>query len=130
MKKIYIIIIVFIVLIIGSTIVIKFTNKVLEMTGGDPSEYYRDDIYTGVVIKKLINREQHNYRTIIIEQDDKEQVVLFSFVTGGLYEFIEVGDTLSKKSGSLDLRLKRKDLDTLITMQIYDRRNKNKNGNE
>ncbi len=46
---------------------------------------------------------------------------------GGLYEFIEVGDILSKKSGSLELNLKRKDLDTLIIMQIYNRRKKVKN---
>ncbi len=130
MKKVYLVFIIFCLLIIGSTIVFLFTKKVLEITGGDPSEYYRNDIYTGVVIKKFINREQHNHRTLIIKQKDKEHVVLFNFVMGGLYEFIEVGDTLSKKSGTLDLRLKRKDLDTLITMQIFDRRKMSSGENE
>lgn len=128
MKKNYVILIVSFVLI-SVTIVILFTNKVLEMTGGDPSEYYRNDIYSGVVIKKFINREQHNHRTLIIKQKDIEHVVLFNFVMEGLYEFIEVGDSLSKKSGSLDLRLKRKDLDTIITMQIFDRRTMNRSEN-
>ena len=62
MKRVYIMIIVFFFLIIGSIIVIILTNKVLEMTGGDPSEYYRNDIYSGVVKKILIENN------IIIEQ--------------------------------------------------------------
>jgi len=127
MKKVYIIL--FFVLIIFTVIVFLFTKKALEFTSGNPSEYYSNDFYSGVVVKKFIDREQHNYRTIIIEQYDNEYTLIFSFVMGGLYEFIEVGDTLSKKSGTLDLRLNRKDLDTLITMQIYDRRKMDKSEN-
>lgn len=129
MKKVYVIFIIFCLLIIGSIIIYLFTKKVLELTGGDPSEYYRNDVYSGVVIKKFIDRQKHDYRTIIIEQENKEHTVIFSFVMGGLYEFIEVGDTLSKKSGTLDLRLKRKDLDTLIKMQIFDRRTMSRSEN-
>lgn len=130
MKKVYIIFIIICCLIIGSIIIYLFTKKVLEITSGDPSEYYRNDVYSGVVIKKFIDRQKHDYRTIIIEQDDnKEHVVIFSFVMEGLYEFIEVGDSLHKKSGTLDLRLKRKDLDTLITMKIFDRRTMSRSEN-
>lgn len=123
MKRVFIIFIVIFVLI-GTIIVFLFSKKVIELTSGDPSEYYRNDVYSGVVIKKFIDRQKHDYRTLVIEKDGKVHVVIFSFVTDGLYEFIEVGDTLHKKSGTLDLRLKRKDLDTLIKMQIFDRRKK------
>jgi len=127
MKKAYIYLIIFIIILIGSVIIYLFTNKVLEITSIDPSDYYVKDEYSGDVINKFIDKKQHDYRTVVIKQENNEHTIIFSFVMGGLYEFIEVGDTLSKKSGTLDLRLKRKDLDTLITMQIYDRRKKNEN---
>lgn len=53
--------------------------------------------------------------------------MIFSFVIDGLYDYIEKGDTLSKKSGTLDLRLKRKNLNTVINMRIYDRSKSKKN---
>ncbi|MEX0996973.1 MAG: hypothetical protein WDZ45_07985 [Flavobacteriaceae bacterium] len=109
---------------IGSIIIYLFTKKVIEITSGNPADYYIKDEYSGIVINKFIDKEQHDYRTVVIKQEDNEHTVIFSFVMGGLYEFIEKGDTLSKKSGTLDLQLKRKDLDTLITMQIYDRSKK------
>lgn len=114
----------FLSIAIGSIIIYLFTNKVMEMTSGNPADYYIDDEYSGVVINKFIDKEKHNYRTVIIKKEDKEHTVVFSFVMGGLYEFIEVGDTLFKKTGTLELHLKRKNLDTVIPMQIYDRSKK------
>jgi hypothetical protein len=105
-------------------------SKVNELSGINEEEFFLKAEFNGAITQKYKDRKQHNYETLIIENDTFQQTILFDFVMGGLYEFLEVGDTLSKKSGTLDLRLKRKDLDTLITMQIYDRRKKGQNGNE
>ncbi len=127
MKNKYLIITACFILVIWSVIVYLFLSKVNDMTGSDPSGYYLKDEYSGKVIDKFIDKEQHNYKTLIIKQVKTEHKVIFSFVKDGLYDYIEKGDTLSKKSGTLDLRLKRKNLDTVITMLIYDRRKSKKN---
>lgn len=127
MKRIYIIFVVLLFLGIGSTVIYLFSSKVIEMTSGNASDYYIKDEYSGVVTKKFINTKQHNYRTVVIEQNGEEYTVLFCFEMGGLYEFIEVGDYLSTKEGTLDVHLKRKDLDTIVTMQIYERKKRHSN---
>jgi hypothetical protein len=96
-------------------------SRVNELIGINEEDFFLNVEFNGTVTQKYIDRNQHNYETVILENETLKQTILFDFVMGGLYEFIEVGDTLSKKSGSLDLRLKRRDLDTLIIMQIYDR---------
>ncbi|PKP24250.1 MAG: hypothetical protein CVU03_13225 [Bacteroidetes bacterium HGW-Bacteroidetes-2] len=125
MKKLNLIILVIFVFSIGFIIINLFSSKVNEIFQIHEKDFIFKEEYSGLVKQKYIDKEQHNFKTIIVKQKNKEYTILFDFVMGGLYEFIEVGDTLSKKSGTLDLRLKRKDLDTLITMQIYDRRKKN-----
>lgn len=129
MKRVYIIIIVCFVLI-SSVIIYLFVSKVNELSGINEEEFFLKAEFNGAITQKYKDRKQHNYETLIIENDTLQQTILFDFVMGGLYEFLEVGDTLLKKPGTLDLRLKRKDLDTLITLQIYDRRKKGQNGNE
>ncbi len=52
------------------------------------------DEYSGDVINKFIDKKQHDYRTVVIKQENNEHTIIFSFVMRGLYEFIEVGDTL------------------------------------
>jgi len=101
-----------------------------ELLATNEEDFFIKTEFVGVVTQKYINKEQHNYETVIIVDDTIQHKILFDFVMEGLYEFIEVGDTLSKKSGTLDLRLKRKDLDTLITMKIFDRRKMSRSENE
>jgi|TARA_R100000541_G_scaffold54364_2_gene62844 hypothetical protein len=85
------------------------------------SEYYKEYTYSGLVTNKFIDSEQHNYRTVIIRNDEKSDIFLLDFETSGLFEFIQVGDSIFKKKNSLNLRLKRYQLDTIIKMQIYDK---------
>lgn len=129
MKRVYIIIIVCFVLI-SSVIMYLFLSRLNELTGINEEEFFLKAEFNGAITQKYKDRNQHNYETVIIENDTLQQTILFDFVMGGLYEFLEVGDSLSKKSGTLDLRLKRKVLDTLITMQIYDRRKQGENEKE
>ena len=122
MKKKYLLIILSTILVVWSTIVYLFFKKVDEMKDNNPSDYYLKDEYSGKVINKFIDKKQHNYKTIVIKQAQIEHSVIFSFVMDDLFEFIKIEDSLTKKSGALDLRLKRKNLDTLITMKIFGHR--------
>jgi|GEM_PF-4849082 len=84
------------------------------------SEYYAEYEYNGVVVEKFIDKQQHDYRTVILEVDGKREILLLDFETTGIFEFIKVGDTLIKQKKSLDLRLIRTEMDTIMKMEIYD----------
>ncbi len=108
-------------LFLGGVVVYKFYEGVNKLIPNKKaSEFYRDDNYSGLVAAKYIDSFQHNYRTIVIETGNKRQKFLFDHENGGFFEFVQVGDSLFKKKDTLDVRLKRKNLDTVIRMQIYD----------
>jgi|SRR5690606_9468421 len=110
---------VFVSLCIGSIVIYKFINGVRKLVPNKKaSEYYSEDQYYGIVMDKFIDREQHNYKTIIIRNENYERSVLFDFEIGGLYEFIEIGDSISKNVNSLDFQLVREGLDTIMPMKV------------
>jgi len=109
-------------LFLGLIVILKFTDRVKELVPDKKaSKYYSEDQYFGIVIDKFIDRDQHNYKTVVIKNLKETRKVLFDFEIGGLYDFIEVGDSISKNINSLDFRLIREDLDTVVQMKIYDR---------
>lgn len=85
------------------------------------SEYYKEYTYSGLVTNKFIDSKQHNYQTVIIQNGEEKDILLLDFETSGLFDFIEVGDSIFKKKSSLKLRLIRSELDTIIEMQIFDK---------
>lgn len=61
---------VFVSLCIGSIVIYKFINGVRKLVPNKKaSEYYSEDQYYGIVMDKFIDREQHNYKTIIIRNE-------------------------------------------------------------
>ena len=91
----------------------------------DPKEIidlYREESYSGKVLDRYIDTDQHNYHKIILEENNNERIILMDWEIGGLFNFVQKGDTLHKESGSLDVNLKRKDLDTIITMKFYSKK--------
>lgn len=121
MKRLGLIISLLIVVFIGFAIVYLFASKVNEMNDFNPSKYYINKEFSGVVKNKFINKKQHNQQIIILENRKIKDTIIFNFVMGEVYEFIKIGDTLSKKRNSLDLHLKGNDVDTIIQMKIYKR---------
>ena len=101
---------------------ILYNQSVKELTNNDSTGYYKRKEFKGLVIKKFIDKYQHNRRTIIIRENNDKDTLIMDFVMCNVFEFIEEGDSLSKNKGSLDLNLKRKDLDTIIHMEIYNRK--------
>ncbi|WP_115121940.1 hypothetical protein [Marinirhabdus gelatinilytica] len=109
-------------LIIGWIILSKFISSVYEMSPNKKaSEYYKEYTYSGLVTNKFIDSKQHNYQTVIIQNGEEKDILLLDFETSGLFDFIEVGDSIFKKKSSLKLRLIRSELDTIIEMQIFDK---------
>ncbi len=109
-------------LLLGTIVIVKFISTVKKLNPDKKaSEYYREDVFSGLVLNKYIDSKQHNYKTLIVGNDNKEHRILFDFEIGGLYEFIQIGDSIFKKKDTLDVRLKRNKMDTIITMKIYDK---------
>jgi len=98
-----------------------YNQSVKDLTNNDSTDYYKRKEFKGLVIKKFIDKYQHNSRTIIIKENNDNDTLIMDFVMGNVYQYIKEGDSLSKNKGSLDLNLKRNDLDTIIHMEIYNR---------
>jgi hypothetical protein len=69
----------------------------------------------GVIIEKYLNTRKLRKFKLLDKQDTIDSELLI-FETAKSYDFIQVGDTLSKKVGSLKLFVRRLNLDTLIVL--------------
>ena len=110
-----------VILSLGIYIMTLYNQSVKDLTNNDSTDYYKRKEFKGLVIKKFIDKYQHNSRTIIIKENNDNDTLIMDFVMGNVYQYIKEGDSLSKNKGSLDLNLKRNDLDTIIHMEIYNR---------
>ncbi len=82
-------------------------------------ENYKKESYSGVVLDKYIDEQQHGYHKVILKEENGQRVILFDDETGGVFDYIKKDDTLRKLSGSLKVQLTRKNLDTLISMSFF-----------
>lgn len=98
-------------------IIITQTNKV------DQSTYeknYKGMECIGRVTKKFIDIDNHSYERVVVREEYKEDGgFILNVETSGLYEFLQVNDSIIKKSGTLDVRVIREDLDTTLVMSVY-----------
>lgn len=110
------------IFIVLAILITSFLQEGLSKLVGDTpaSHFYRRESYSGIVTDKFIDKENHNYHTLIIDNGEQIRRVTFDHEIGGFYEFVEVGDSIFKEPDTLDLRLVRKELDTLIRLNIYD----------
>jgi len=88
-------------------------------------EYHSN--YEGIVTDKYIDKQNHARPIIIIQHqifgDTKKD---FVFQSSELFDFIKIGDTITKKNGSLKFNLKRKNLDTIIKLDFDNVKKKEK----
>lgn len=77
---------------------------------------YKVDEFSGIITDKFIDKNEHNYKKIIIGKNNTQRVVLFDTETNDIFDFFMINDSVVKKKGSLEIRVMRKDLDT--TLQI------------
>jgi len=74
--------------------------------------------YSGIIINKFIDREEHNFKKVIINENSSERVILLDIEQGGLFEFLNVGDSIIKTKGNLKVKVIRNNVDTLIEMKF------------
>ncbi|MBK6284586.1 MAG: hypothetical protein IPF54_19895 [Draconibacterium sp.] len=69
--------------------------------------------YNGVVTKKFINSEEHNYKTVLLNNG---QELWMNWDLSGLYEFIEINDSIMKNSGSYAVKVYRDSLEYIYVI--------------
>ncbi|MGC9342622.1 MAG: hypothetical protein ACP5E3_07985 [Bacteroidales bacterium] len=79
---------------------------------------YKIDEFNGVVIDKYIDKNEHNFKKVIINENNTRRVVLFDIEISGVYDFFMVGDSIAKDKGNLQIRVIRNDLDTTLQMEF------------
>ncbi len=80
-------------------------------------EYHSN--YDGVVTEKYIDKENHARPIVIIRHQIFDNIKKdFVFQSSDFFDFIKIGDTLTKKNESLLINLKRENLDTIIKLDF------------
>lgn len=72
----------------------------------------------GVVSSKYIDSKNHNKPTIEVKQGSRNEKFQFTNEKSGFYNFINVGDSILKESGELEVSVFTK-VDTTATMLNY-----------
>lgn len=88
---------------------------------------YRQEEFQGTIIKKFIDRNEHNFNKVIITEDQDIRTVLFDIETSGIYDYFEIGDSIIKEAGTLQIRVIRHDKDTVLKMKFVDLPDKSSN---
>jgi hypothetical protein len=81
--------------------------------------YYRkakNYSYNGIVIKKYIDTENHSHKTIKLLRSGDTLTRIFTEDISGFYEYVQIGDNISKKEGSYDIKLFTGREDTIFTL--------------
>jgi len=79
---------------------------------------YFNDSFSGVVTKKFIDWDNHGFKKIVLENQKETREVRLDYEWQGLFKFIQVGDSISKEQHNLDMRLRRKETDTMIRLNF------------
>lgn len=90
---------------------IEFFDKIVY------DEYHSN--YDGIVTEKYIDKQNHARPIVIIRHQifgNKKKD--FVFQSSEFFDFIKIGDTLTKKKESLLINLKRENLDTIIKLDF------------
>ena len=105
-------------------VVVYFWSK--NFTPTDEEQYhsainaYKTDKYSGVISNIYIDEEQNNFEKVIVNDGENEKVVLFNVETSGIFDFLDIGDSVRKAEGNLYLRVIRGDLDTILRMEFVE----------
>lgn len=67
-------------------------------------DHFKENGYSGIVIRKFLNGKNHRFRTLSLTGGDEMILVLD---TTKLYDFVQPGDSLIKKRGSKEVFVKR-----------------------
>jgi hypothetical protein len=74
--------------------------------------------YEGIIVEKYLDEKDHNRHIIVLENTEGRDRRDFTFQSLGLFNFLEVGDSIVKERQSIDLSIKREKLDTVIQLDF------------
>ncbi len=78
------------------------------------------DVYRGIVVEKYLDRDNHNYPSIRIMNEQGIQTVRLQLDKSGLYEFIEKNDSIVKEYGSYEVKVYRNNKTKTFTLDYGD----------
>jgi hypothetical protein len=81
-------------------------------------ELYKIKEFKGKVLKKYIDKNNHQNKTLIIKDNGNEKTVFMNADIGGVFEYISIGDSVSKNKGELFVLVNRKKIDTIINYKF------------
>jgi hypothetical protein len=106
--------------IIGAILLIVFLNTSDKKIDCDQFiSRMKSERYNGIIIKKYIDTNQNNYKKVILKKDIETQVILFDQEEGGVFQYLEKGDSISKKDGDLTMKIVRGEKDSIYKLNYY-----------
>lgn len=63
--------------------------------------------FEGLVIDKFMDKKNHNHATLRLKNSFGEQNIILTRDKGEIFDFVQVGDSISKEYGALDVLIKR-----------------------
>ncbi|CAM1361441.1 hypothetical protein TSEDIMI_10007 [Tenacibaculum sediminilitoris] len=79
--------------------------------------FYKKD-FKGVILYKFIDSTDHDYRKIRLKSKYKEEIIFFNYESDSFLNFLKKGDSLIKYKDQFFLRVKRKEIDTVIKIKF------------
>ena len=81
--------------------------------------YLHQEVYiqkiNGIVTKKFIDKENHNYQTIYLSSIvNKNQLIIVTPEFGDMYDYLNIGDSIIKEPNSIFYRVHSKNKDTIF----------------
>jgi len=82
--------------------VVFFTYMTRKENEKLPEYYQKEEAteYMGVVIRKYVDKSNHNWKTLIVENNCTEIKTIWNADKSGFFEFVNEGDSIVKISGS------------------------------
>ncbi|MGE4288586.1 MAG: hypothetical protein AB7E36_07855 [Salinivirgaceae bacterium] len=80
---------------------------------------YRNKSFYGVIVNKYQDKQNHNYKTILISNSGGAKSVVIEWELGDLYNYLQINDSVIKEKGNLFVKVWREDLDTVLFMKFY-----------
>jgi hypothetical protein len=93
----------FIVALVFYISIVSF-SKCANMAMCAEEDHFKENGYSGIVIRKFLNDKNHRFRTLSLTGGDEMILVLD---TTKLYDFVQPGDSIIKKRGSKEVFVKR-----------------------
>jgi hypothetical protein len=97
-------------------VVILFLNSNYE-TNKNCQTYFKQLSINGHVTRKYIDKKEHNYPILeVLTPEGSVQKINLSLDQSGLFEFVQINDSINKLSDSLRVNLVRSSVDTTFVL--------------